>query len=60
MLGIFQQTADGLWTQLQTSLKASNTTDAVSQVLYLEARDATDWVDAAPLASDRAVWVAST
>lgn len=39
---------------------ASNTTDAVSQVLYLEAVNGTAWVDADPLAADRAVWAPST
>lgn len=39
---------------------ASNTTDAVSQVLYIETIDATDWKVALPYASDLAVWVAST
>jgi hypothetical protein len=38
---------------------ASNTTDAVSGILWLEAESATAWIDAAPLAPDRAVWVAS-
>ncbi len=36
--------------------KVVNDTDAVSQVLYLETTGAADWVDAAPLASDRAEW----
>ena len=37
----------------------TNTTDAVSAILWLETASATDWVDAAPLAPDRAVWAAS-
>jgi hypothetical protein len=38
---------------------ASNTTDAVSDVLWLECESASAWVDAAPAAPDRAVWQAS-
>jgi hypothetical protein len=38
---------------------ATNDTDAVSQILYLEAESATGWVDAAPLAADRANWAPS-
>lgn len=38
---------------------ASNTTDAVSDILWLESIDGTDFVAAAPLAADRAAWVAS-
>lgn len=39
---------------------AVNDTDAVSDILYLETVDATDWVDAFPLAKDRAEWAPST
>lgn len=38
----------------------TNDTDAVSDVLTLETIDATDWVDATPLAKDRAEWAPST
>lgn len=38
----------------------TNDTDAVSDVLYLEAENATNWADAAPLAKDRAEWTASS
>jgi len=38
----------------------TNDTDAVSDVLYLETVNATDWVDASPLAKDRAEWAPST
>lgn len=37
----------------------TNDTDAVSDILWLETEDATDWVDAEPLAKDRAEWTAS-
>lgn len=37
----------------------TNDTDAVSDVLWLETEDSTDWVDAFPLAKDRAEWEAS-
>lgn len=38
----------------------TNDTDAVSDVLWLETEDATDWVDAEPLAKDREEWEASS
>jgi hypothetical protein len=39
---------------------AANTTDAVSGILYLECESATAWVDASPIAADRASWTPST
>jgi hypothetical protein len=37
-----------------------NDTDAVSQVLWLEAENVTNWALGAPVASDRAEWASST
>ena len=37
----------------------TNSTDAISNVLWLEAENATNWADGSPLAGDRAVWIAS-
>jgi hypothetical protein len=39
---------------------ATNDTDAVSQILWLEAENVTNWADASPLAADRAEWAPST
>lgn len=39
---------------------ASNTTDAISDILYIETIDAMDWKVAFPVPADLAVWVAST
>jgi len=38
---------------------ASNTTDAISQVLWLECENAVNWKDAMPLPGDFAAWAAS-
>ena len=38
---------------------ASNTTDAVSSIVFIETINATAWICANPVAPDRAVWVAS-
>jgi len=39
---------------------ASNTTDATSEIIYIESVDDTDYVLASPVAKDRDVWVASS
>jgi hypothetical protein len=43
-----------------TVQSAVNTTDAISQVLWIETINDTAWVDAGPLAGDRSVWVATS